>query len=93
LVSDVELMLSDSKSTYENIKNNLELYKEKLISKKKFEEQWEQFITESKSLIKKTSQIEESCFPKENKNFENIEKVIESYQSNLNQYISEVKVI
>lgn len=92
LVSDIELMMNDSTSIFESIRSNLEIWREKLISKKRFKEEWHEFVTNARGLIKRTILIEDNFFPKSTQ-FENTMEISRVYQKNLDEFMPTVKSI
>ena len=84
-------MLNDATSLYDGIKSTLDIWREKITSKKHFKEEWQQFMMDARKLIHKTSQIEENFFPKVTGDFGNSIEIAESYQKNLDEFMPTVK--
>lgn len=64
MISDIELMMNDSISLFESIRSHLEIWREKISTKKKFKEEWQEFVTNARKLIKNIMLIEENFFLK-----------------------------
>ena len=64
LISDIEIMLNESNSLYETIKSNLEIWREKVTSRRQFKGEWQEFMIQSRQLIQRVMQTEEKFFPK-----------------------------
>lgn len=86
-------MLSDSNSLYENVRSYLELWHKKLLNKKQFKDEWQEFMIHSRKLIQKTMQIEENFFPKTTGNFGDSIEIAQSYQKSLDEFMPTVKKI
>ena len=93
MVSDIEIMLGDSKSLFESIRSNLQLWREKINSKKQFKEEWQEFMIYTRKLIQKVAQTEENFLPKVGENFGNTVEIAESYQRRLDDFMPTIKVI
>jgi hypothetical protein len=93
MISDVETMLSDSNSLYENVRSYLELWQKKLFNKKQFKDEWHEFMAQSRKLIQKTMQVEENFFPKTTGNFGDSIEIAQSYQKSLDEFMPTVKRI
>jgi hypothetical protein len=93
MMSDIERMLNDSKSLYENIKSNIEIWREKVNGRKLFKENWQEFLLSARKLIKKTTKIEENFFPKTTDEFGSSLEIAQSYQKSLEEFMPTVKTI
>jgi hypothetical protein len=93
LISDIEIMLNESNSLYETIKSNLEIWQEKVTSRKQFKEEWQEFMIQSRRLIQRVMQTEEGFFPKLAGDLGDSIEVSESYQRQLDQFMPTVKYI
>lgn len=87
------MMINDSTSIYEAIRSNLDIWRQKIQSKKHFREEWSEFMTSSRNLIKKTMQIEENFFPKMTGDFGDSLDIAQSCQKSLDDFMPTVKVI
>ena len=95
IISDIEIMLSSSASLFESMQNNLKLWREKMLSRNMFKEQWTEFITTTKETIKKTVEIEESFFSESNNSSSSLQhhsEVRKSYQKKVDDLIQVLKV-
>lgn len=93
LVSDIEIMLNESNSLYETIKSNLEIWREKVSSRRQFKEEWQNFMIQSRRLIQRVMQTEESFFPKLAGDLGETLEVSEAFQKRLDDFMPIVKNI
>jgi hypothetical protein len=93
MMSDIERMLNDSKLLYENIKSNIEIWREKVQSRKMFKEQWQDFVISARKLIQKTIKTEENFFPKTTDEFGDSLEIAQSYQKSLDEFMPIIKTI
>ena len=91
LISDIEIMLNESNSLYETIKSNLEIWREKVTSRRQFKEEWQEFMIQSRQLIQRVMQTEEKFFPKLSGDLGHSLESSESYQRHLDNFMPSVK--
>jgi hypothetical protein len=93
LISDIEIMLNESNSLYETIKSNLEIWREKVTSRRQFKEEWQEFMVQSRRLIQKCMQTEEAFFPKMAGDLGDSLQKSEAYHQQLDEFMPTVKLI
>ena len=93
MISDIELLLNDSTSLFENIRSNLDIWREKICVKKQFKEEWQEFMIYARKLIQKIVQIEENFFPRITGDLGNSLDIADSYQKNLDDFMPTIKNI
>ena len=93
LISDIEIMLNESNSLYETIKSNLEIWREKVTSRRQFIEEWQEFMIHSRRLIQKCMQTEEGFFPKMAGDLGDSLQISETYHQRLEEFMPTVKSI
>ncbi len=91
-ISDIEIKLNESASVFESIVNNLEIWKEKVYTKKQFSKDWQEYVIQARKLIQKMDQILENFFPKLSSDSANSTQMAEFYQSSLDQFMPTIKV-
>ena len=92
MVSDIEIVINDSNSLYESIRNNLGMWRQKIETKKIFKEEWHEFMSKARKLIQKTTEIEENFFPKLIGDFGDSLEMAESYQKSFDEFMPNIKV-
>jgi hypothetical protein len=93
MMSDIERMLNESKSLYENVKSNIEIWREKVNTKKIFQEQWQEFLINARKIIQKTVKILDNFFPKVTAEFGNSFEIAQSYRKCLDEFNPTVEII
>ena len=93
MISDIELIMNDATSQFENMRSHTQIWREKLSSQKRFKEEWQEFLINARQLIKKTMLIEENFFPKVTGEFGNTLEMAQTYQKNLDEFMPTVKQI
>ena len=93
LISDIEIMLNESNSLYETIKSNLEIWSEKVASRRQFKEEWQNFMIQSRCLIQRVMQTEEGFFPKLAGDLGDSLEISEAFQKRLDDFMPIVKKI
>ena len=85
-------MLNDSRSLFESIKRNLQLWREKMNSRKLFREEWQEFMIYARKLMQKVSDVEADFLPRVTGDFGNTIEIAESYQRRLDDFMPTIKV-
>ena len=91
LNSDIEMFLHETTSLFESVRNSLEIWRDRMNTKKQFKEEWHDYMITTRKLIQKISQTEENILPKLTGEIGSSLQIAESYQKSLDDLMPAIK--
>lgn len=91
LISDIEMFLNETMSLFESVRNSLEIWRDRMNTKKQFKEEWHDYMVTTRKLIQKISQTEENISPKLTGEIGSSLQIAETYQKSLDEFMPAIK--